>query len=241
MANDTGLLDSGEAAQQPSQPEPAADTQPSEPQDAATAPEGTPEAEQEAGKTAEQLAVLEKRIRDTEDALKDKQRELHETTGALKEARDLAARNLGGSPDPAQAQKQREDFLQRVDANPRAAVEWFENVIAGQHQYIEQVKTEVDTKLAQLREESDPLVQRNRDVVEKLMTDPDFKGLSRAQVARLAEKFRTPAASPAQRPPPATAGTQRVVKPAQPQSPLSPEMAQWVRSRASNKQDTSLF
>jgi hypothetical protein len=242
MANDTALMDSGEvAAQGAVQAESAAGIQSPEPQTPEAAPQGTPAEGQEAGNIAEQLALLNKRVSDTETALKEKQRELHETTGMLKEAREAAQRNLGGNADPAAAQKQREEFLQRVDTNPRSAVEWFENVIAGQHQYIESVKKELAEQVAMLKDEADPIVQKNREVVDRLMSDPELKGLSRVQVARLAEKFRTPPASPAQRPPPAPTGAQRAVAPKPTPGALPPELVKMIQSRVGGKQDTSLI
>lgn len=187
---------------------------------------------------ADRLALLEKRTRDTEEAFREKQRLLHETTGQIKAAQEMAERfkNEQFRMSPEAAQKQREEFLERVRLDPSAAVEWAERNMQGQAQWIEQKIAALENQFKSQLEDLDPVVQRNRDQVERLRNDPDFAGLSKKQIANLAEKFKGITQPETAKPPPAPAGARRSVDTAKPKDVLPP----WWRGMIAKKNDSSI-
>lgn len=204
------------------------------------APQGTPaQVEPAAGERelADRLALLEKRARDTEEALREKQRILHETTGRIKAEQEMAERfrNEQFRMSPEAAQKQREEFLERVRIDPSAAVEWAERNMQGQAQWMQSELDRMKTEFRAQMEDLDPVVQRNRDQVERLMQDPDFQGLSKKQIASLAEKFKGVTQPDPIRPPPALTGARRAIEPAT-KNILPP----WWSAMIAKKNDSSI-
>jgi len=185
----------------------------------------------------ERVALLEKRERDTESALRDKQRELHETTGRLKAERDMAEqfRNEQFRISPEAAQKQREEFLERVRLDPGAAVEWAERNLQSQAAWMQEQVATLERKVQSQLEDLDPVVVKNKDMVERLKADPDFAGLPKRALANLAEKFKGISQPDPARPPPAPVGVRRVVE-----SSKKDVLPDWWKAQIAMKNDASI-
>jgi hypothetical protein len=217
------------------QPTPAEVTQ--------AAPQGTPATvEPVANELESKVAQLEKRARDTEEALKEKQRLLHETTGRLAAEREMAERYRTEQfrMSPEMAQKQREEFLEQVRLDPVKAVEWAERNMQGQAQWMQNEIATLRNQFTAQLEDFDPVVQRNRETVERLKSDPEFSGLSKKALASLAEKFRTVTQPEPAKPPPAPTGIRRTAEVPKEKDVMPPAYRAWLNSQMA-KNDTTIM
>ena len=241
MAEDLATGIPAEAAPAEVQPKTDGAEHQTPPEVAAASPQGNQavaESDAREKEAADKLALWEKRVRDTEEALREKQRLLHETNGRLKAEQEMAERfrNEQFRMSPEAAQKQRDEFLERVRIDPSAAVEWAERNMAGQAQYFEQKIAALEGQFKSQIEDFDPVVQRNREEVERLKNDPDFAGLSKRQIAGLAEKFKGVRQPEPIKPPPATSGARRTAEAAKPNDVLP----SWWKSMITKQNDSSI-